>query len=171
MDRGPALALARMVAATRPGGLVVALEYSHADLVWEPVPPATRRASTRVPRLARGNGWDNRLAHRCRALRGAGLDDAETSVEDEVAVRGEPGFGDALAIWRRVMADMGPRVVEAGALAAGELAEALGAHGALERSATPAPAHGAAGRRRPPGRPRENKWIRYPVGTGELGLY
>jgi hypothetical protein len=65
-----------------------------------------------------------------RLLADAGLDDLATHVEDEVAVRGEPGFGDALALWRRVMESMGPTIVEAGALSAGELAEALVAHGA-----------------------------------------
>jgi SAM-dependent methyltransferase len=126
----PAHALARMVRATRPGGLVVALEYSHADLVWEPEPPAA------VGRFYDGflgwradNGWDNRLAHHLSGLFGdAGLAEVSVTVEDEIAVRGESGFGAALAIWRRVMEDIGPRVVAAGALAPDELAAALAAY-------------------------------------------
>src|SRR5262249_61595678 len=39
----PDRALARMYAATRPGGQAVVLEYTHADLVWEPAPPASVR--------------------------------------------------------------------------------------------------------------------------------
>jgi SAM-dependent methyltransferase len=128
----PALAVARMAAATRSGGRVVILDYSHAELVWHPEPPApVRRFYDGFLSWRAGNGWDNRMADRLpRLLADAGLDDLATHVEDEVAVRGEPGFGDALALWRRVMESMGPTIVEAGALSAGELAEALVAHGA-----------------------------------------
>src|SRR4030095_14961883 len=39
----PGEALERMVGRARPGGAVVALEYSHADIAWEPEPPAAGR--------------------------------------------------------------------------------------------------------------------------------
>ena len=129
----PTHALARMAAATRPGGRVVVLDYSHADLVWEPEPPAAVRRfydgflAWRDGATDGTTGWPTASP---RMLGGRGLDDVATSVEDEVAVRGEPGFEDALAMWRRVMESMGPTIVEAGALSAGELAEALVAHGA-----------------------------------------
>jgi SAM-dependent methyltransferase len=122
----PASAVARMAAATRPGGRVVILDYSHADLVWQPEPPAAvRRFYDGFLSWRAANGWDNRLADGLpRLLEGAGLVDVVSVVEDEVAVRGEPGFGDALGLWRRVMESMGPTIVEAGALSARELAEA-----------------------------------------------
>lgn len=128
----PARALACMVRATRPGGVVVALEYSHADLVWEPEPPVVvRRFYAAFLDWRAANRWDNRLAHRLPALfAGAGLVDAQASVEDEVVTRGDTGFDDALAIWRSVMRDTGPLVVATGALAAVDLAAALATYGA-----------------------------------------
>lgn len=126
----PERALARMVAATRPGGLVVALEYSHADLVWEPEPPpAVRRFYDAFLAWRDANGWDNRMGHRLAALyTAAGLLDVETHVEDEIATRGEPGFDDALAIWRSVMCDTGPLAVAAGLLRTSDLDAAASAH-------------------------------------------
>lgn len=118
------------MAATRPGGQVVALEFSHADLVWEPAPPApVRRFYDGFLAWRAANGWDNRLAHHLPGLfAGAGLVDVASSVEDEVAVRGEIGFDDALAIWARLMDDIGPLIVAAGSLPAGDLAAAMGAY-------------------------------------------
>lgn len=127
----PARALACMVRVTRPGGVVVALEYSHTDLTWEPEPPDTvRRFYDAFLGWRSANGWDNRLAHRLPALLAeAGLTDVVASVEDEVATRGDPGFDDALAIWQRVIATMGPPIVEAGALAATDVDAAATAYG------------------------------------------
>jgi SAM-dependent methyltransferase len=127
----PGLAVARMAAATRPGGRVVVLEYSHADLVWQPEPPPpVRRFYDGFLSWRSAHGWDNRLADGLpRLLEDAGLVDVRASVEDEVAVRGESGFDDALALWRRVMEGMGPTMVQAGALSAAELADALVTHG------------------------------------------
>ena len=127
----PAAAVTRMMAATRPGGRVVLLDYSHADLVWQPEPPPpVRRFYDGFLSWRAANGWDNQLADGLpRLLEDAGLHDVATRVEDEVAVRGEPGFADALALWRLVMESTGPTMVEAGALSDGELAEALVAHG------------------------------------------
>lgn len=130
IDR-PARALARMVAATRSRGQVVALEFSHADLVWEPAPPApVRRFHDGFLAWRAANGWDNRLGHHLRGLfAGAGLVEVSSSVEDEVAVRGETAFDDALAIWQSLMNDTGPLIVAAGALPAGELTAAIVAYG------------------------------------------
>jgi SAM-dependent methyltransferase len=126
----PGLAIARMAAAARPGGRVVVLEYSHADLVWQPEPPPpVRRFYDGFLSWRTANGWDNRLANGLpRLLEGAGLVEVATSVEDEVAVRGESGFEDSLAIWRRVMESMGPTMVDAGALSGDDLTAALVAH-------------------------------------------
>jgi SAM-dependent methyltransferase len=126
----PGLAVARMAAATRPGGRVVLLEYSHADLVWQPEPPPpVRRFYDGFLSWRTANGWDNRLADGLpRLLEEAGLVEVATSVEDEVAVRGESGFEDSLAIWRRVMEGIGSTIVAAGALSADDLDAALIAH-------------------------------------------
>ena len=126
----PALALERMYAATRPGGQVVVLEYTHADLVWEPEPPgAVRRFYDAFLAWRDANGWDNRIGdHLAGMLAAAGFHDVVESVEDEVAVREQPGFDDALALWRQVMESMGPTIVAAGFLARTDLELALGAH-------------------------------------------
>jgi SAM-dependent methyltransferase len=127
----PALALERLYAATRPGGRAVVLDYTHADLVWEPAPPGTvRRFYDAFLAWRAANGWDNRLGDRLAELVAtAGFRNVAASVEDEVAVRGEPGFDDALALWRQVMESLGPTIVRAGFLAGPDLEAALAAHG------------------------------------------
>lgn len=115
IDR-PDAALARMTAATRPGGSVVALDYSHADLAWEPAPPpATARFFDAFRAWRAANGWDNRMAHRLPELfTGAGLVEVSISVEDEIARRGDDGFDDAMSIWQTVMQTMAARMTESG---------------------------------------------------------
>jgi SAM-dependent methyltransferase len=127
----PEQALGRMVHATRAGGLVVALEYNHADLVWDPEPPvAVRRFYDAFLGWRAANGWDNRMAHRLPGLfADAGLVGVEASVEDEVAARGDAGFDDALAIWQRVIVTMGPSIVDAGTLTATAVDAAATAYG------------------------------------------
>src|SRR5262245_64036454 len=103
----PGEALARMAGRARPGGAVVALESSHADIAWEPEPPAAvRRFYDAFLAWRAAHGWDNQLGHRLPALfADAGLVGVETSVEDEVATRDGPDFADAVGIWLSVMRD------------------------------------------------------------------
>jgi ubiquinone/menaquinone biosynthesis C-methylase UbiE len=122
IDR-PGDALARMKAAVRPGGLVVALDYSHARLAWEPTPP---RAVTRFHEAflawRAAHGWDNLMAdHLASLFEEAGLADVTVSVEDEIAAAGDAGFG----LWHAVIEGIGHAVVQAGALAEEERAAAL----------------------------------------------
>ncbi len=126
----PERALARMFAATRPGGRAVVLEYTHADLTWEPAPPAgVRRFYDAFLAWRNASGWDNRLGDRLAGmLAAAGYRDVVVSVEDEVAVRDQRGFDEGLALWRQVMESMGPTIVGAGFLAQPELEAATAAH-------------------------------------------
>jgi len=126
----PELAVQRMAAATRPGGRVVILDYAHDGLVWQPEPPPpVRRFYDGFLGWRRSKGWDNRIAERLpRLLNGAGLVDVASSVEDEVAVRGEPGFDDAMALWRLVMESVGPTIVKAGVLSEADLTSAVAVH-------------------------------------------
>lgn len=111
-------ALARMATATRPGGWVVVLDYSHADLTWEPEPPpAIRRFIDCFLAWRTAHGWDNRIAHRLAAMfTSAGLIEVSTSVEDEIACLGDAGFEDALAIWQQVIRTMASPMIETGAI-------------------------------------------------------
>jgi SAM-dependent methyltransferase len=126
----PARALGRMHAATRPGGMVVVLEYTHADLVWEPAPPEpVRRFHDAFLAWRDANDWDNRLGDHLPGLfADAGFRDVVVTVEDEVATRGEAGFADALELWQQVMETMGTTIVDAGFLARTDLDAARAAH-------------------------------------------
>src|SRR5262249_5135559 len=170
----PGLAVARMAAATRPGGRVVLLEYSHADLVWQPEPPPpVRRFYDGFLSWRTANGWDNRLADGLpRLLEEAGLVEVATSVEDEVAVRANPASKthspSGGASWRAWDRRSSPR-------------RALGRRPrrradrapVLVRRRRPRAAHGAAGSGRPPpaarprrvglGRPRPVSTFQYSI--------
>jgi len=126
----PARALQRMHAATQPRGMVVVLEYTHADLVWEPAPPEpVRRFYDAFLAWRDANGWDNRLGDHLPALvADAGFRDVGVTVQDEVATRGDPGFADALELWQRVLESMGATIVGAGFLAQADLDAARAAH-------------------------------------------
>ena len=126
----PARALGRMHAATRPGGMAVVLEYTHADLIWQPMPPEpVRRFYDAFLAWRDANGWDNRLGDHLPALvADAGFRDVGVTVQDEVATRGDPGFADALELWQRVMESMGATIVGAGFLAQADLDAARAAH-------------------------------------------
>ena len=126
----PARALQRMHAATQPRGMVVVLEYTHADLVWEPAPPEPVRLFYDAFLAWRdANGWDNRLGDHLPAIvADAGFRDVGVTVQDEVATRGDPGFADALELWQRVLESMGATIVGAGFLAQADLDAARAAH-------------------------------------------
>lgn len=111
-------AIARMVAALRPGGLVVALDYDHADLVWEPEPPASvRRFYDAFLAWRAAGGLDNRMGTSLPGrLAAAGLRDVRSTPVDEVERRGDPDFGRGLRVWAVVIDDIGHELVRAGAL-------------------------------------------------------
>jgi len=129
IDR-PGDALERMKAAVRAGGLVVALDYSHARLGWEPTPPrAVTRFHAAFLAWRAAHGWDNLMADHLPSLFAkAGLADVTVSVEDEIAEAGDAGFAEALGVWRAVIEGIGQTVVRAGALGEAERAEALAAY-------------------------------------------
>lgn len=98
-------AIARMTAATRPGGTVLALDYDHADIVREPTPPlSTQHFYDDFLRWRESNGWDNRMGSNLPDLfERTGLLEVVSTSQDEVVHRGDPGFDDALRIWAIVM--------------------------------------------------------------------
>ncbi|MFZ0889767.1 MAG: methyltransferase domain-containing protein [Candidatus Binataceae bacterium] len=126
----PGIALGRMKAAAKPGGLVMVLDYSHARLEWEPAPgAAVRRFYDAFLTWRAANRWDNLLADHLPELFAAnGLAGIVTHVEDEFAQRGDPGFDAALDIWGAVIDTVGPAIVAAGFLTESERAGAREAH-------------------------------------------
>jgi SAM-dependent methyltransferase len=111
-------ALARMVAATRRGGLVLVLDFDHADLVWSPEPPAAvRRFYDAFLAWRAAGGLDNRMGSSLpeRFVR-AGLSEVESMRADEASSRGDARFDDDLRIWAVVIADIGPAIVRSGYL-------------------------------------------------------
>ena len=123
-------ALQRMHAATRPGGMAVVLDYTHADLIWEPAPPEpVRRFYDAFLAWRDANGWNNRLGDHLPALfADAGFRGVVVTVEDEVATSGDPDFAEALELWQRVMESMGTTIVGAGFLGQTDLDAARVTH-------------------------------------------
>lgn len=114
----PGQAIERMKHATRAGGRIVVLDYTHEANAWAPDPPAAFvRFYDAFLAWRAANGWDNRMADHLPALfEAAGISDVETDPDDEVVRRGEPGFAAAGDIWQQVVEVVGPRVVAAGFL-------------------------------------------------------
>jgi len=122
--------LRRMKAVAKRGGLVIVLDYSHACLAWDPMPPMpVRRFYDAFLGWRAANGWDNMLGDHLPGLfAGAGLTEIASSTEDEIARRGEPEFEAALRIWQRVIETLGSTILAAGFLDAKELAAAPDAY-------------------------------------------
>jgi SAM-dependent methyltransferase len=126
----PALAILQMKRAAKPGGILVVLDYNHAANAWEPEPP---RAFQRFYRAfldwRETNHWDNRMADRLPGLlHSAGLTDIESSMEDEIITRTDPGFSERAALWLEVIENLGDRVAAEGFCTPGELQAAQSAY-------------------------------------------
>ena len=103
-------ALRQMVAAVRPGGCVVVLDFTHVANVWEPAPPPTFQAFyLNFLAWRASNGWDNRLGVRLgRLFTEAGLVEVSSEAHDDTTTRGEPDFAEKTALWTEVMDSLGP---------------------------------------------------------------
>jgi ubiquinone/menaquinone biosynthesis C-methylase UbiE len=122
----PGAALARIKSAARPGGCIVVLDYNHENNSWEPEPPAAfRRFYQAFLDWRQANNWDNRMADSLPQLfRSVGMRDIESCADDEVAMRGDPHFSDASAIWAHVSQSLGPQIVADGFLSEPERSNA-----------------------------------------------
>lgn len=114
----PGKALLRMKEATTPGGLVVVLDYNHAENTWDPAPPAEFQAFYRAFLDWRTvNGWSNQMASELPDLfRQAGLVVRQTRNCEERVARGDADFEQAVSIWADVVESLGPAMVTAGFL-------------------------------------------------------
>ncbi|GIO14002.1 hypothetical protein J19TS2_35570 [Cohnella xylanilytica] len=112
----PLQALLRMRAAVRIGGLVVATDYNHEKIRWEPEPPASMREFYSAYLSWRADaGFDNAIADRLpELLRQAGLERVRTTPRHETAVRGEPGFEARIALWADTASSRGARMARDG---------------------------------------------------------
>jgi SAM-dependent methyltransferase len=114
----PQTALDAMVAATRPGGRVVVLDYNHEKIVWGPTPPASMLRFYDAFRSWRAEaGMDNAIAdHLAARFADAGLESIVVSAEHETTRRGEPDFAIRAGIWTDVAATRGHQMVADGAI-------------------------------------------------------
>lgn len=116
--RDPDAALAAMVAATKPGGRVLVLDYNHEKIAWEPQPPPSmqRFYATFLAWRAEA-GMDNAIADSLPArFAAAGLTDVQTSAQHETTRRGDPDFAVRAGIWADVAATRGHQMVADGAV-------------------------------------------------------
>lgn len=122
----PEQAVRCMKHAAKPGGIVLVLDYSHADNGWEPEPPREfRRFYDAFLAWRQANRWDNRMAQHLPDLFGrASLIGIVSQIEDEVAERGDADFGDRTALWSEVMETAGNTISDAGFCTESELAAA-----------------------------------------------
>ena len=114
----PLDALQAMRRAAKRSGWIVAMDYSHASISWEPQPPpAFQEFYQAFLDWRTANGWDNELATKLSGLfRQTGLREIEVFVEDEITTRGDPAFAEVSQLWPHVIESGGPRIVEAGFL-------------------------------------------------------
>lgn len=105
----PERALAKMVQLTKPGGIVVVLDYAHERNLWEPETPASFQHFWRAfLRWREANAWDNSIADRLESMfDGVGLREVIVTDDDEVA---------SPDLWPHVMESLGPVVVRDGFL-------------------------------------------------------
>jgi SAM-dependent methyltransferase len=101
----PARAVERMVAAVKPGGRVVVLDYNHDRNSWSPDPPPEfQRFYAAFLEWRASNGWNNAMADHLPALfEAAGLADIESIPCDEVVERGGPD------VWTAVIDGIGAK--------------------------------------------------------------
>lgn len=109
----PLDALRVLVAATKPGGQVILLDYNHEQLVWHPPPPASMRTFyTAFLRWRAEAGMDNAVAdHLGDMCAQAGVVDIVTTPQPEATQRTDPDFATRLELWAEVAATRGRQMV------------------------------------------------------------
>jgi SAM-dependent methyltransferase len=116
--RDPRRALASMVAATRPGGRVLVLDYNHEKIAWVPEPPQTAQEFYGAfLRWRTDAGMDNTIADHLAGLATAvGLEDVMVTPQPEHVGRGDADFASRAGIWADVAATRGHQMVADGAV-------------------------------------------------------
>jgi SAM-dependent methyltransferase len=112
----PRAALEQMVAAAKPGGQIVVLDYNHTIARWEPDPPAEfLRFYDAFLAWRADAGLDNEISeHLAAMMTGLGLQEVTAVAQDELASRGDADFDTRLALWPGVIATRGHQLVADG---------------------------------------------------------
>lgn len=107
----PRAAVAAMVRAAKPGGVVIALDYDHAFNSWNPKPgDGFRIFYVDFLDWRFSNGWSNTMGTQLgRLFAEAGLSHVESHDANEVSRDRE-----RLALWLHVIESIGPRMEAAG---------------------------------------------------------
>lgn len=114
----PLAAMAGMVAAVKPGGQILVLDYSHTKARWEPEPPAAfMRFYNAFLDWRADAGMDNMIAdHLGAMLNELGLLNIEVTNEVELTTRGDADFERRMALWPSAIATRGHQIVADGML-------------------------------------------------------
>jgi ubiquinone/menaquinone biosynthesis C-methylase UbiE len=114
----PLDALRMLVAATKPGGQVVILDYNHEKMVWQPPPPASMRLFyTAFLQWRAEAGMDNAIADHIAAMCAQiGLVNIVTTPQPEMSQRTDPDFTVRLGLWAEVAATRGHQMVADGVI-------------------------------------------------------
>jgi ubiquinone/menaquinone biosynthesis C-methylase UbiE len=112
----PALAISKMKQAAKPSGVLVALDYNHANNEWEPDPPGEFKLFYNAFLAWRStSGWDNEMAdHLPDLFRSARLVEVKSQVQDEIVERGGPDFTERAALWSDVIENVGRQLAITG---------------------------------------------------------
>ena len=122
----PGLAILNMRQAAKSAGMLVVLDYNHAQNKWEPDPPEEFRQFYRAFLAWRhSNQWDNEIAdHVPELFRFARLNEIESYIQDEVVERGDQEFPEQTALWSYVIKNVGEQIAKAGFCTQSQLLEA-----------------------------------------------
>jgi ubiquinone/menaquinone biosynthesis C-methylase UbiE len=122
----PLRALQAMVAATRPGGRLLVLDYNHHKTRWEPIPPKSVQNFLAAFLQWRAQaGMDNAMSdHLEGMLLELGLQQVRCVPQPEETRRGDEDFEVRIALWGEVIATRGHQIVADGFLTETERAAA-----------------------------------------------
>ena len=114
-------AVTAMVAALRPGGLMIVLDYDHTRARWANPPAAWIRFHRAFLDWRANSGLDNALALRLPdLLEAAGLVELRVTPLAVTVSAGQPDFFRVAGAWRLVAESRGRQMVSAGALTEAE---------------------------------------------------